>query len=98
MTRRVNQVDQKAGAILGLLNEGQVIVTQLVEQGDGAAKEDNLLDMTSDVKCHNLSVTKFGRNPLKLVILLLLFKKSQLMLDVIYNMTSVGGGRKKWKN
>lgn len=50
MTRRVNQVDQEAGAILGLLNEGQVIVTELVEQGDGAAKEGDLLDMKSDVQ------------------------------------------------
>lgn len=79
VTRRVNQVDQEAGAILGLLNEGHVIFAQLVEQGDGAAKGDRLLDMKSDVKCNNLSVPNFvpGRNPSILIILLLLFKMSQ---------------------
>lgn len=49
VTWRVNQVDQEAGAIPGLLNEGHVIFTQLVEQGDGAAKGGRLLDMKSNV-------------------------------------------------
>lgn len=38
MPRGINQVDQKAIAIFALLNESQVIVTELVEQGDGTAK------------------------------------------------------------
>lgn len=40
----VNQVDQEAIPVLGLLNEGQVIITELVEQGDGAASWNNLLE------------------------------------------------------
>lgn len=39
----VNQVDQETSTILGLLNEGQIIFSQLVEQGDGAESKDNLL-------------------------------------------------------
>jgi len=32
----VNQIDQEATAAVALLDEGHVLLTQLVEQGDGA--------------------------------------------------------------
>lgn len=34
----VNQVDKKARAVLTLLDEGQVVVTELIKQGDGTAE------------------------------------------------------------
>lgn len=36
MARRVDQVDQEATAIFALLDEGHVVFTQLVVQGDGS--------------------------------------------------------------
>lgn len=32
----VDQVDEEAGAVFGLLDEGQVVLSKLIEQGDGA--------------------------------------------------------------
>lgn len=49
----VNQVDQEARTILGLLNEGQVILTQLIEQGDGAISKNKKVNWRNSY-CRNL--------------------------------------------
>lgn len=36
MTWRVNEVDEEARAILALLNEVQVVLGELIEEGDGS--------------------------------------------------------------
>lgn len=54
MSRWVNQVDQEAGTILGLLDEGHVIITQLIVEGDGTTSKNILL-----VKCQ-LYLTTVG--------------------------------------
>lgn len=45
----INQVDQKAIAIFALLDESHVIVTELVEHGDGTAKETIVIFMARNI-------------------------------------------------
>lgn len=54
----INQVDQESSTILVLLNESQIIFSQLIEQGDGAINKDN------KSKPENTAIAK-NENPYK---------------------------------
>lgn len=54
----VNQIDQEAIAILGLLNEGQIVVIKLIEQGDGATSKNIISKQEQTAIAKNLRLSK----------------------------------------
>lgn len=68
MPWRVNQVNKETRSILALLNEGQILFAQLVEQGDGAVidarelfKTQNKVDLSNCDRYPQVSCEHEGR-------------------------------------